>query len=85
MISTLLPMNLEDQITLFLRSYVPKHLIGDQIDKFKFNKNDIVTLCKSCLEPLFKVTDDKFFEELYLNYAMIIMKIMKMDWNAAPD
>lgn len=31
------------------------------------------------------MTDDKFFEELYINYAMIIMKIMKMDWNADPD
>ena len=42
MIKTLMPMNLEAQITLFLRSYVPKHLVGEQIDKYKFGKADIL-------------------------------------------
>ena len=29
MITKLVPLNLEDQITLFLRAYVPKNLMGD--------------------------------------------------------
>ena len=41
MIQVLLPMNLEDQITLFLQSYVPANLVGEEIDKFKFTIQDV--------------------------------------------
>ena len=41
MIQVLLPMNLEDQITLFLQSYVPVDLVGEEIDKFKFTIQDV--------------------------------------------
>lgn len=61
MITTLMPMNLVDQLTLFLRSFVPEGTPTDQIDKFKFGKKEILDISKSCLEPLFKVTDDEFF------------------------
>lgn len=64
MITTLMPMNLESQITLFLRSYVPKYKVGEQIDKHKFSKADILRICRDCLEPMFSETNDKFFNEL---------------------
>ena len=79
MLQVLLPTNLEDQITLFLRAYVPSTLHGEEIDKYKFTKDDILKLSKYCLEPLFKETGDRFFEELYTNYAMIICRIIGMD------
>ena len=81
MISTLVPINLEDQITLFLQAYVPRHLNGEQIENYKFGKEDILKISKECLEPLFQVTNDEFFHMLYINYARIIYKIIGLEWN----
>ena len=79
-----MPINLEEQITLFLRAYVPKHLKGEQIDKHKFGKEDILKIARDCLEPLFQVTNDDFFHMLYTNYAKIIYKIIGLEWNQDP-
>ena len=49
-----------------------------------FGKEDILNICKQCLEPMFKVTDDKFFDMLYTNYAMIIYKIIDLPWEQDP-
>lgn len=38
LIRKLVPVSLEDQITLFLRAYVPKDLPQEQVDKYKFGK-----------------------------------------------
>ena len=38
MIATLIPMNLEDQLTLFLKAYVPVSTPAHEIDRFKFGK-----------------------------------------------
>lgn len=84
MIAKLVPLNLEDQITLFLRAYVPKLLKGEDIDNYLFGKEDILTIAKECLEPLFQVTDDDFFLMLYTNYAKIIYKIIGLEWNQDP-
>ena len=64
MITTLLPTNLEDRLTLFLRSYVPQNVRGEQIDQYMFGKSDILEISKDCLRPMFRVTDDAFFEML---------------------
>ena len=81
MITVLLPMNLEDQITLFLQSYVPADLVGEEIDKFKFSIQDVLRLTESCLAPNFKITNDDFFEMLCVNYTKMICRIVGMDFN----
>ena len=81
MITTLLPTNLEDRLRLFLRSYVPKNLAGKKVDKFKFGKEDILKIAIDCLKPMFKVTNDDFFQMLTTNYAQIIYKIIGLEWN----
>ena len=78
MLFTLMPNTLEGQITLFLRSYVPDRVPKSEIDDHRFTREDIVKISRDCLEPLFKVTDDNFFEELYKNYATILFKILGM-------
>ena len=84
MITTLVPIDLEKQITLFLRAYVPANLKDNEIDSHKFGKEDILRIAKDCLEPLFQVTDDDFFYMLYTNYAKIIHKIVGLEWNQDP-
>ena len=79
MISTLVPLDLEDRIMQFLRSAVPIEVLPEKVDSYKFSREDIFSLCKACFAPLFKVTDDEFFSELYTNYAHIILKIVGTD------
>ena len=78
---TVMPNSLEGQITLFLRSYVPQEVQKSDIDNYCFSKADILKICKDCLEPMFKVTDDEFFTQLYTNYADILFKILGMQEN----
>ena len=61
MISTLVPLDLEDKIMQFLRSAVPIEVLPEKVDSYKFGREDIYSLCKACFEPLFKVTNDEFF------------------------
>ena len=80
-VSTLIPHNLEDKITLFLRACVPKTIFKEEeIDKYKFGKKEIVQIAESCLAPLFRVRDE-FFTQLSENYAMIIYKIIQIPWD----
>ena len=69
MITTLMPSNIEDQLTLFLKAYVPEGIPAERMEDFKFGKKEIIEISRTCLEPLFKVTDDEFFHMLYINYA----------------
>ena len=85
MIQVLLPMNLEDQITLFLQAYVPSDLIGEEIDKFKFTIQDVLKISETCLAPNFKITNDEFFSMLCVNYTKMICRIVGMDFNEDPN
>ena len=85
MIQVLLPMNLEDQITLFLQSYVPPDLIGEEIDKFKFSIEDVLKITQSCLAPNFKTKDDEFFKVLCINYTKMICRIVGMNFDQDPN
>ena len=81
MITTLMPSNIEDQLTLFLKAYVPEGIPVDRVEDFKFGKKEILEISRTCLAPLFKVTDDDFFQMLYINYAQLVYSIIGLDWD----
>ena len=78
LLETLMPNTVEGQITLFLKSYVPKEIGKDEIESYRFTKADIIKISRDCLEPMFEVTDDDFFTQLYENYALTLFQILGM-------
>ena len=53
----------------------------DRVEDFKFGKKEILEISRTCLAPLFKVTDDDFFQMLYINYAQLVYSIIGLDWD----
>ena len=64
---------------------MPEDLPAHLVETFEFGKKEILDISRSCLEPLFKVTDDEFFHMLYENYAQIVYNIIGLEWDQDPE